>query len=60
MEVVNGVLNGEAVQILVDTPVRKVTLLSIGQEFPFDDDSVTGKLHITICRSLHRMEQLIS
>ena len=36
----------EAVQILVDTPVRKVTLLATGQEFPFDYDSASGKLHI--------------
>jgi alpha-L-fucosidase len=36
----------EAVQILVDTPARKVTLLATGQEFPFEYDVVSGKLRI--------------
>ena len=36
----------EAVQILVDTPVRKVTLLATGQELPFNYDKVSGKLRI--------------
>ena len=35
-----------ATQILVDTPVRKVTLLANGEEFPFKQDPDTGKLTI--------------
>lgn len=36
----------EAVQILVGTPVRKVTLLATGQKFPFEYDAASGKLRI--------------
>jgi len=36
----------EALQILVDTPVLKVTLLATGQELPFNYDKATGKLRI--------------
>ena len=36
----------EAVQILVDTPVRKVTLLETGREYPFEYDGNSGKLRI--------------
>ena len=35
-----------ATQILVDTPVRKVSLLTSGEEFPFEQNPDTGKLKI--------------
>ena len=37
----------EAVQILVDTPVCKVSLLATGQKFPFEYNAISGKLRIS-------------